>query len=557
MKKNSFVEGTIIATLAIVFTKILGMLYVIPFYSIIGPQGSALYSYAYNIYLIFLSISSAGIPNAMSKIVSEYDSLDMKDAKVRSFKIGILITSILSIICFLILIFFSENIARLIVGNVTGGNSLEDISLVIFVVSFSVLIIPFLSVARGYLQGHRYIKPSSNSQMLEQIVRIIVILAGSFVSIKLLHLSVSVGVAVAVSGAFMGGLVAIFYILKKINDNKYDLDLDKDKKLKKDKISNKEIFRKIASYAIPFIIINLTVNIYNTVDMALIIRTLANIGFDGAAAEFIAGVVTTWGYKLNMIVNAFATGMTISLIPSIVSYYTLKKYEQVNNIFNKALQIVLFISVPAAIGLSFLANPVWVTFYGVNEYGPIVFRMTILTSIFCNFYLISIQTAQSLSLYKKVYLAVVTGFLTDALLDVPLMYLFYALSLPPYYGATVATMIGYIIAIVIILVEIKKIEGISYKDTWKMLSKILFAVIVMLIVLFIMSLFISLDTVTRLSSIAVIAIYALVGASIYLYLTYKMGIIKKLFGEEIISKVLKAITFGKYKGGSINDNKEN
>ena len=54
MKKNSFVEGTIIATLAIVFTKILGMLYVIPFYSIIGSQGSSLYSYAYNIYMIFI-----------------------------------------------------------------------------------------------------------------------------------------------------------------------------------------------------------------------------------------------------------------------------------------------------------------------------------------------------------------------------------------------------------------------------------------------------------------------------------------------------------------------
>ena len=89
MRKNSFVEGTIIATLAIVFTKILGMLYVIPFYSIIGSQGSSLYSYAYNIYMIFLSISSAGIPTAMSKIVSEYESQGLKETKVRSFKIGI------------------------------------------------------------------------------------------------------------------------------------------------------------------------------------------------------------------------------------------------------------------------------------------------------------------------------------------------------------------------------------------------------------------------------------------------------------------------------------
>ena len=107
MKKNSFLEGTIIATLALVFTKILGMLYVIPFYAIIGSQGSSLYSYAYNIYLIFLSISSAGIPVAMSKIVSEYESLGLKEAKVRSFKLGIFIVSILSAVCFIFLMFFA------------------------------------------------------------------------------------------------------------------------------------------------------------------------------------------------------------------------------------------------------------------------------------------------------------------------------------------------------------------------------------------------------------------------------------------------------------------
>ena len=70
MKKSSFVEGTIIATLAIVIVKILGMLYVIPFYAMVGIQGSALYAYAYNIYAIFLDLSTACLPIAISKIVN-------------------------------------------------------------------------------------------------------------------------------------------------------------------------------------------------------------------------------------------------------------------------------------------------------------------------------------------------------------------------------------------------------------------------------------------------------------------------------------------------------
>ena len=88
MKKNSFVEGTMIATISIVLVKILGMLYVIPFYKIVGTQGGALYSYAYVIYLLFLNISSAGLPNAISKIISEYDTLGYHNTKNRAFKIA-------------------------------------------------------------------------------------------------------------------------------------------------------------------------------------------------------------------------------------------------------------------------------------------------------------------------------------------------------------------------------------------------------------------------------------------------------------------------------------
>ena len=84
LKKNSFVEGTIIATIAIVLVKILGMLYVIPFYGMLDGKGTALYGYAYTIYSIFVSLASAGIPLAISKLVSEYQALGYYNIKKRS-----------------------------------------------------------------------------------------------------------------------------------------------------------------------------------------------------------------------------------------------------------------------------------------------------------------------------------------------------------------------------------------------------------------------------------------------------------------------------------------
>ena len=80
MKKDSFIKGAVIATLGIVIVKLIGLLYVIPFRAIIGEQGGALYGYAYNIYSLFLAVSSAGFPFAISKLTSEYIALGYNKA---------------------------------------------------------------------------------------------------------------------------------------------------------------------------------------------------------------------------------------------------------------------------------------------------------------------------------------------------------------------------------------------------------------------------------------------------------------------------------------------
>ena len=188
LKRNTYIQGAFIATLGIVISK---MIYVIPFYSMIGEQGGALYGYAYNIYSIFLGISTAGIPLAISKIVSEYDTLGNQKAKEMTFSVAKKILSIIGIICFVIMMVFTEDIAYLIIGDIAGGNTYQDIAYVIRVISISILIVPLLSVYRGYLQGHRIMTPTSISQVLEQIIRVSIIIEGSFLAKYIFKLSLS------------------------------------------------------------------------------------------------------------------------------------------------------------------------------------------------------------------------------------------------------------------------------------------------------------------------------------------------------------------------------
>ncbi len=543
VKKSGFLEGTIIATLAIVITKIMGMLYVIPFYSMVGEQGSALYAYAYNIYIIFLDISSAGLPIAISKIIKEYNTLKMNDAKMRAYKLGKRIVTILSVTIFILLFAFAKNIATLLLGDLSGGNTIEDVTFVIRAVSFAILVIPYLSVSKGFLQGHNIINISSISQVLEQIARIVVILGGSYLAINVFHLSLRNTIGIAVFGACVGGLVAIFYIFEKMRKNKKELGFQKE--YKKDPVTNKEIVKKIISYSVPFIVIAIAASINNFMDMVMILRTLEHMGLETSTIEFATTAITTWSSKISMIVNSVAIGMTTSLIPTIVGAYTLHNFDEVNAKLNKALQLILIICIPMCVGLSLLSKSVWSVFYGFNEAGATIFALHIFVSLFFNLFTITSSTLQSLNKFSAVYKSTISGFITNMILNIPLMYLARYLGFAPYLGAIVSTAIGYIVSFTIALAILKKEHGLNYQDTFKTFLRILLPTIVMAIVVVLLKMLIPVSYSSKLSCIIYIAIISIVGAITYFMVAYKSGVLEHVFGSGYLKKIIKKLTFGK------------
>lgn len=541
MKKSSFLEGTMIATLSIILVKFLGMLYVIPFYATVGVLGSALYAYAYNIYIIFLDISSAGLPTAISKIINEYNTLGKMDAKMRAYNIGKKIITLISVAVFIILFIFAKPIATLIIGDITGGNTIEDVAFVIRCVSFAILVVPYMSVTKGFLQGHKIINVSSISQIIEQVIRISIILIGSYLGVKVFHLSMRNTIGIAVFSAFVAGLCAISYIFVVMRKHKEELGFNKE--YKKDNVTNKEIIKKIFAYAIPFIIIDIAVSIYNFIDMVLIMHTLNYLNLDATTIEFSATAISTWSAKIGMIVNSVAMGMSVSLIPTIVSAYTLKKWNEVNDKLNQALQLILISSIPMVVGISLLSKPIWSIFYGYNINGAIILSCHIFTSLFFNIYVVTSSTLQSLNKFKAVYLSALSGFLTNALLDVPLMLLFNVLGLRPYLGAILATCIGYSLSVFIALKILKRNSNISYKSTYKVLVKILLSTLVMIGAVLIVKSIVPLNPNSKLMCILYICLITFVGAFAYAFTGVKTGLIKDVFKEDYLNKIKKKLTF--------------
>lgn len=537
MKKNGFVEGTFIATFAIIIVKVLGALYVIPFYRIIGESGGALYSYAYNVYNLFLNISTAGIPIAISKIISEYNTLEMYEAKERAYKLGRNIILIISVIAFFMLFVFSKEFASLILGEIKGGNTLDDVSFVIKCVSFCLLIIPFLSVSKGYLQGHKYITPSSISQVIEQVVRIAVLLMGSYIVINILNKSVTLGVGVSVFAAFVGGCSAYLYIKIKMIKNKSAFPT----KGTKDNVSNKEILKKIFKYSIPIIIVSVATDIYSLTDMTLVVRTSYKLGYTAKEAELIASIISTWAPKICMIINAVAIGMGTSLIPHMVSSYTKKDYTSSNKRFNEALRIIIVSTLPLAVGLAFLSEPVYTLFYGNNTYGTLILRYTSISSFFASIYIVISLSLQSLNKFKTVYVSSIMGFLINALLDVPLMHLFNLMGLEAFYGAILATILGYVFSYIYSLTSLKKSMNFNYSETLDTIKKVFLPIASMFIVLVILNLFVKLPTNGIMRMCLVLGLYTLLGAFVYLGISYKTGLLYEVFGKDYVDNLLRKL----------------
>ena len=540
MKKNGFLEGAMIATIGIVLCKIIGLVYVIPFYAIIGNQGGALYSYAYSIYAIFLSLSSSGIPIAVSKIVSEYHSLGFNKTKEKAYKIGKLLIVAIGFISFLVLFIFAKDVANLIIGNIEGGNTIEGVTMVIRVVSTALLIVPLLSVSRGYLQGHKYMTASSISNVIEQIARVLVIIVGSFLALKVFNLSLETSVGIAVFGATIGAICAYFYIFNKVKKSK-KLNNNTEITQEESKITTKDIVKKIVFYALPFIIIDLIKSAYSMVDTFTVVKTMDSLGYTAIESETAIGVMATWASKLNTVVISIAIGLTISLIPNIASSYVKKDFKDVSKKINQSLKALLFMILPMTIGIFLLAKPVWIIFYGYDLLSIDIFKLYVFQAITFSFFSVLIDAAQTMNNTKLTFGVLLVSLILKALLNVPSMNICDSLGIGAYYGPIIVTLLIQILSTFFILFVFNRKYKVTYKDTLKTMIKVIISLAIMIMSILIVRLFYNNTSLSRGSALLEIIVYTIIGSIFYFFSAYKSGLVTDVFGKNLVNAVLKKL----------------
>ena len=534
IRKNGFVEGAVISYAAIVITKLLGAFYNIPFYSIIGERGSIIYSFAYSIYTLFLDISTSGIPIAISIVLSEYAAKEMYKSKERAYTLGWRVVFAISIIACAFLVIFAPQVAGYYIGDMTDGVTVEEVAPAIRSIAFCLLVVPFLSMRRGYLQGHKCIAVSSTSQVVEQLVRILVVLVGAYVTIHVLDLGVTNGVCVALFGAFLGALLAFIYLKSKEKNSRELFYLDAPAEAEPDKDSI--ILKKLLTYCSVITIVAIAAGVYNLVDMKLLLVGLDKLNYSDEDAQLIAGLASTWIPKICMIVMALAMGLTNSIAPHVAESYASGNLKRVNHNMNQAISTIFAVAIPIACGMAIFARPVFNIFYGESAFGPNMLRFSLMLNVVASAVSVVSMGMQSMNMGKIVCLTTILGIVVNAVCDLPLIFLFDYLGLPAYLGATTSSIFAECITLVALLIFLKRKLDFHYTPSIKVLVKTVYTVAIMAAV--VISLCYAMPLKDGIVMYIQVAVYGGVGALIFLLISIKNSLLKDVLGEDMIERIM-------------------
>lgn len=523
---SKLLRGTFILTLGTFLSKFLGLFYVIPFYAIVGKHGTVLYQYSYVPYTIFISIATAGVPLAVSKFISKYNAMGEYAVGRKLFKSGLLIMMISGIVSFLILYFTAPVIAGITINDKDLKSSVEDVATVIRAVSFALIIIPFMSLIRGFFQGHQSMGPSAVSQVVEQLVRIIFLLTGAFIVLKVMNGSLITAVSVATFAAFIGGIGSLFVLFWYWYKRKPYLD----ELLLEDQgnvdISLKDMYKEILLYAAPFVLVGIANPLFQFIDQLTFNRAMVEIGLEKLSEDALS-ILNYQTHKLVIIPVSLATAFSLTLVPSVTKSFIEGDRSGLVRQLNQTFQVLLFLTLPASVGLSMLAEPIYTAFYGYDPMGGAVLSHYAPVAILFALYSVTAAILQGINEQRFTILSLLVGILIKLSLNIPLI------KLMQTDGAILATSLGYLVAILINLFVIKAFSKYPFRLVWRRsLLIIIFTAIMYIgveIVNHVLTLFLS--TESRFDSIIIIVLCAVVGVLIYFYLGFKTKLINFLFGE--------------------------
>ena len=355
-KKQSFLKGAAVLSVATIVVKLVGLGFSIPLANVLGEQAMNYFGAAYEMFALFNAAATAGMPVAVSRMVSSAYASGRKKQADKIFTVAVSCFFVLGLVCSLLMFIFAGQLAAFL--NVPGAKySIQALAPTVFFCAV-------MSAVRGYFQGRSNMVPTAVSQVIEAISKLAIGLSLAFYihrTFKDGELSSAAAVAGVSASALLGVIFSLWCkIRQKGKDKKSSAGDDAGDSLVD---SGRSILSTLVRFAVPITIGACFIHVLNIIDMKTVMYCLKNLeGFSADYAESLYGIWLNT-VKIYDLPGAIIIPLSTSVLPVLTAAYTRKNQEDVRRTAASAMRMTFLIAVPCAVGLAIFAKPIASVFY--------------------------------------------------------------------------------------------------------------------------------------------------------------------------------------------------
>ncbi|MGV3078978.1 putative polysaccharide biosynthesis protein [Streptococcus sp. 32226D021BW] len=458
-EQETMVRGMAWLTAGNFLSRLLGVAYVIPWYIWLGEhraEANALFSMGYQIYANFLLISTAGLPTAIAKQVAKYNVLGKEDVSLylvrEFFKLMLVFGAVFAGAMFISSPWLAE-----------ASGSKEKLIPVMYSLVPPLFIFPAMSILRGFFQGRHDMKPYAISQLAEQLVRVIWILAATFIIMKLGNGNYLDAVVQSTFAAFIGMLASVGILVYTLWKQGY---LGKLLHAKKQNISvnTGQLIKETVKDAIPIIILSLTIQLLQFIDQVTFINVMEKItSLTNSELLELYSFMSANPNKITMMIIGISISLGSVAIPLITEKFVKKDLKAASNLVADNLQLLFIFTIPAIVGTVLLARPLYSVFYGQSQDIEIqLFVWNLVMILPLGLYSVISVVIQAIFENRRAVIYFAIGMLIKVVLQLPMIYLFQV------YGPFLSTLVSLTVMLYLFYKRIDAVlgvdEGLIVKD---------------------------------------------------------------------------------------------
>ncbi|PWG00340.1 polysaccharide biosynthesis protein [Levilactobacillus bambusae] len=434
---RKMVSGSFWLSFGSIMSRVLGIVYLIPWLVMMGAPAhkeaaQALFNVAYQPYALFISLGTAGFPSAIARRIAIYNGEDKFLNSRYLAKMGFAVMAGSGALCGLLLYLLAPTLAKN-----SAVVSVHDAVIAIRVLVPAIIILPSMSILRGWFQGNQDLKPFGISQLWEQLLRITFILAATYLIIDVYHLDFVLAVYYSVFGAFVGAVASYVYLwwYYRKQEPTYRLQAEQSQPFDLHGVGHSLLM--IAYESIPFVFVGAGITLTQLIDQLFFKQVMVGVRHQTVAtAQYIYTLFSANPTKITTVIVSLAIAIAETTLPLLATNKAAGKGGTAN-IISQNLNLLLFTLLPSVTILGALAPEIYGIFFSFNPLGTHYLVANIFQSIILGIAIDGLTLLQALHESKRAMVYLSIGLVVKLLLQFPMVYLWQG------FGAIAATAIGF------------------------------------------------------------------------------------------------------------------